>query len=109
MKTVKECIKYLFDNHYINDRQTPTISATLTHLRRLSALEAENKRMREALTPSDGTRAAYIGEFQFAFPAFDGEGNDHEYTPNVSWTTIKQIMARILNRSALSVGGVEPT
>lgn len=54
---------------------------------RAEAAEAEGVRLREALTPSAETKAAYMGEFRFQF----GE----EFTPNVPWTTIKEIMAAI--------------
>jgi len=48
-------------------------------LARIEQLEA-------ALTPSAETKAAYMGEFRFIFG---------EYTPNVPWITIKEIMAAI--------------
>jgi hypothetical protein len=62
---------------------------------RIVALEAENARLREALTPSAATKASYIGEFRFPLETVDGD------TPSVTvpWTTIKQIMAAILNRA----------
>lgn len=51
-------------------------------------IEAERERdaLLEAITPSAGTKAAYMGQFQFQF------GNS---TPNVPWTTIKAIMEAI--------------
>lgn len=65
---------------------------------KLQAAEADSARLREALTPSAETKAAYMGEFGFQFG---------EYTPNVPWTTIKQIMAAILARAALNQGADE--
>lgn len=65
---------------------------------RAEAAEARVKALEGALTPSTETKAAYIGEFQFQFG---------EYTPNVPWTCVKQIMAAIRARAALAVQGVE--
>lgn len=61
-------------------------------------LRAENERMRGALTPSAGTKAAYMGEFEFGL--CDGEYGS--FTATVPWTTIKEIMAAIRDRAALS-------
>jgi hypothetical protein len=63
---------------------------------RAKKAEAERDAMGEALTPSADTKAAYIGEFQFQFG---------DCTPNVPWTTIKQIMAAIRNRALTHQGG----
>jgi hypothetical protein len=51
--------------------------------------------MREALTPSGDTKAAYSGEFKFKSP-----GGRMQYT--IPWETIKEIMAAISARAALS-------
>lgn len=67
-------------------------------------LAAENERLREALTPSAATQAAYMGEFWFLFPVTVSEGVEHKFTPNVPWTTIKEIMAAIRARAALNGG-----
>lgn len=53
-------------------------------------LRGEIARLRDALTPSAETKAAYMGEFRFQFD---------EFTPNVPWTTIKEIMAAILRQA----------
>jgi hypothetical protein len=63
--------------------------------------QAENKRLREALTPSEGTKAAYSGEFSFIIPDCDEDGNDVCRNITVPWTTIKEIMAAVLARAAL--------
>jgi hypothetical protein len=63
----------------------------------------ENERLREALTPSADTKAAYIGEFSFSFPiGFDDDGHDVHRIATVPWCTIKEIMAAIQARAALS-------
>jgi len=70
---------------------------------RISSLEEENKRLREALTPSGDTKAAYAGEFfervEIVNPMFEGYEDDEPETIMqrfpVSWTTIKEIMATI--------------
>ncbi len=68
---------------------------------KLDAARAEAARLREALTPSAATKAAYINGFQFIFPAFNEAGDEVAFTPNVPWTTIKEIMAAIRARAAL--------
>jgi hypothetical protein len=55
---------------------------------RIAKLEAKVARYRNALTPSEETKRAYMGEFQFRLGEFP--------TVNVPWTTIKQIMSAIL-------------
>lgn len=57
-----------------------------------------NIKLAEALTPGPGTKAAYIGEFSFNFPAHDAENNEIMFTPNVPWTTIKEVMTKIRER-----------
>jgi hypothetical protein len=72
---------------------------------RISYLEEENKRRREALTPSALTKAAYIGEFSIAIERHvnedqeiddeaEGASDPYEHV-TVPWTTIKEIMAAI--------------
>lgn len=56
----------------------------------------------EALTPSGATQAAYIGEFHFNYTVWDPTGEEEiVHRVQVPWTTIKEIMAAILNRAAL--------
>ncbi len=57
------------------------------------AAQAEVERLREALTPSGATKAAYIGEVETDCP----DGRRHA----VSWTATKEIMALIRARAAL--------
>ena len=59
------------------------------------------ERLREALTPSGATKAAYMDEF--AFRVCIGYEDDTEIydTITVPWTTIKEIMAAIRARAAL--------
>jgi hypothetical protein len=52
---------------------------------------AELDRLREALTPSGDTKAAYMGEIK-----------DPETKRMVSWTAIKMVMAMIAKRAALA-------
>lgn len=72
----------------------------------IASLNAEVERLREALTPSGDTKAAYIGEFSFGITRTgeDDEGDPCEFTETVPvpWTTIKEIMAAIAARAALS-------
>ena len=69
---------------------------------RIEELEAENARLREALTPSGDTKAEYTGEFHISvYDAEDEDGNEIWRKVPVDWTTIKAIMAAIRNRAAL--------
>lgn len=69
-------------------------------------IEAERDALREALEPSGDTKAAYHGEFKFQVTQWreDDEGEQEEYLADfvVPWTTVKEIMAAIKARSALS-------
>ena len=61
------------------------------------------ERVTEALTPSAETEAAYIGEFQIdSLIGYDKHGNELHHSVDVPWTTIKEIMAAIRERAALS-------
>lgn len=73
----------------------------------ISSLVEERGKLAEALTPSGGTKAAYIGEFTIAVERSvnedeeaDDEGDSDPYDHiSVPWTTIKQIMAAIRSRA----------
>lgn len=69
---------------------------------RVAELEAEVERVREALTPSGVTKAAYHGEFQIRTTMYDDANNEHVADTNVPWTTIKDIMKAISERAALA-------
>jgi hypothetical protein len=71
--------------------------------------DAEIKRLREALTPSGSTMAAYIGEFRFSYTVWDPHG-EFEITHEVivPWATTKKIMAAISARAALNGGSDAP-
>jgi hypothetical protein len=57
----------------------------------------------EALTPSQDTKHAYIGEFKFEIPfsGYDENGEWSEFTNKVTvpWTTVKDIMKAIKARA----------
>lgn len=60
--------------------------------------EAEARAMREALTPSGDTKAAYVGEF--SMPVTLRLRHEEEVRRvEVPWTTIKEIMAAIKARA----------
>jgi len=69
----------------------------------IATLAAENERLREAMTPSDGTKAAYIGEFTMPFLMLDEDGNGNLEYPYVPWTTIKEIMSAIRDRASAAL------
>lgn len=57
----------------------------------------------EALTPSGATKAAYHGEFKFTTATHvDDDGAEHSEKIAVPWTTVKAIMAAILNRAGVA-------
>jgi len=69
------------------------------------ATAPDSEKLREALTPSGDTKAAYSGEFKFdvMFPSLDED--DDEPVPHpvtVPWDTIKEIMAAIASRAGAS-------
>jgi hypothetical protein len=74
----------------------------LSEQARAERAEADEKALREALTPSEGTKAAYIGEFEFPVKAYDEDGEEVTFPASVPWTTIKEIMAAILARALLA-------
>jgi hypothetical protein len=63
--------------------------------------ESEVERLREALTPSGATKAAYIGEFSFNVIDRDEDGEEVPRRALVPWDQIKEIMAAIRERAAL--------
>ncbi|UYE95908.1 hypothetical protein KNLIENLN_00096 [Sinorhizobium phage NV1.1.1] len=72
------------------------------HLKtKIEQLRAANDNMREALTPSASTKAAYIGEFSFDVEDRDENGDECWRNVVVPWTTVKEIMAAISARAGL--------
>lgn len=65
-------------------------------------------RLREALTPSPETKAAYSAEFKFSHDTLDEDGNPRSETHDVPWTVVKDIMAAILKRAGAE-GARPPT
>lgn len=111
---------------FISEEDAPEFSKAcweevkIAHLKgKISDLEAECERLRdgvshlakleEALEPSGSTKYAYSGEFHFfhTVHAYDehGEYVEEDVEVIVPWVTIKDIMAAIKSRSALSKGG----
>jgi hypothetical protein len=78
------------------------IAALLTHGPSLLTALTERERLREALTPSAETKAAYIGEFKMRLHRRDECGDEYHEDVTLSWTVIKEIMTAISNRAALS-------
>jgi len=91
---------------YIATCSPDRMREVLALARQAEALQRENAGLREALSPSGETKAAYIGEFRFPYTVWDPHG-EFEITHNVAvpWTTIKEIMAAIRARALL--GGSE--
>lgn len=64
-------------------------------------LEADVAKLREALTPSAETKAAYWGEFYFMHPVMNENGDEDWEKLQIPWTSIKEIMNAISARAAL--------
>ena len=82
----------------------PDASAALAEYVR--PLQDEVKRLREAVTPSGDTKAAYMGEFFFPMTVTDEDGNEGTVRVLVPWDTIKEIMGAIRDRALLE--GAKP-
>lgn len=90
------CADKIWPDHPEDGEPTEYVRADLH-----AALEAEVERLREALTPSADTKAAYMGEFSFGVTLCAGNQEDYRRI-EVPWTTIKEIMAAIRARAALA-------
>lgn len=72
----------------------------------ISEKDAEIARMREALTPSGATKAAYHGDFSFSIDLWDDDAEcEVSHKVYVPWDTVKQIMKAISERAALNEEG----
>jgi hypothetical protein len=71
----------------------------------IKTARGEVERLREALTPSGETKAAYIGEIKYSYVDYDEFGDERTVTRTLDWTTTKDVMAIIVahaDRAALS-------
>lgn len=92
--TYKKATSDLSQQHIAEWNRAEAAVATLT---------AQVEAMRGALTPSADTKADYIGEFSFDYcTGFDADGNEVVSRISVPWTTIKEIMAAIRARAAIT-------
>lgn len=69
---------------------------------RAEKAEAALTKVREALTPSTNTKAAFMGEFSIQFPETGEDGEEYTRKINVPWTTIKEIMAAVRALASLT-------
>lgn len=69
---------------------------------KIATLEAENKRLREALEPSAATKAAYIGEVKESIVLTDENGDETVHEFAISWTAMKEVIGLIRARAALA-------
>lgn len=88
-------------------RQAQVETAERWNRRAPQAAPAPSDGLREALTPSGSTKAAYIGEFSFAIECADEDGEPSSMLVQVPWNTIKEIMAAISTRAARSAPAKE--
>lgn len=73
----------------------------------IESTRAKLERVVEALTPSVDTKSAYMGNFQFNLPDHNEDGHEVMCKVNVPWITIKEIMAAIRKRAALTTPGAD--
>jgi hypothetical protein len=90
---------------YIGWREASKHTALTAPAAKAPAVSSDAVReMREALTPSAETKAAYHGEFKFSVTVRDIDHDGDEFESHrdvlVPWTTIKEIMAAIAARAA---------
>lgn len=94
----------------VSEKNVKTVEASKTgNLEHQPKPQQSDEGLREALTPSAETKAAYSGEFHFNTVSVDDNGDDLVVERTVPWTTVKEIMAAILNRAALSRQAPVPT
>ena len=83
-----------------NDRHIQWLKRVIKSLEgKITALQAENERLREALSPSGATKCAYSGEFYFQIREVDEDGDETNSSVMVPWTTIKEIMSAVIARA----------
>lgn len=110
-KELIERLRHLVDNPSTWSEFDPPDSVVFANAASaLASQAAEIARLREALTPSASTKAAYIGEFSFMVDDLgvdeDGDTFECQREITVPWTTVKEIMAAISARAALN--GAKP-
>ncbi len=86
---------YLDETSILHHKAGPAI---LSLLDKYDAALAEIERLREALTPSGDTKAAYIGEFSMGV-TLRTRHEEETRSVQIPWTTIKEIMAAIRARA----------
>jgi hypothetical protein len=85
--------------------QTEAVNALPDLLATITRLTEERDALREAVTPSAETKAAYHGEFQFNIEYADEDGNSYWSPHLVPWDQVKEIMASIAARATLVRSG----
>lgn len=75
------------------------------HQERANKAEAELSRYKEALTASGDTKADYSGDVMFQLMQRDEDGNEYNIDITVPWTTLKEFMARIVQRACTQSDG----
>lgn len=70
--------------------------------RDFTSLKVERDRLLEALTPSEFTKAAYMGEFSFSATETADNGEQDTWIVFLPWTIVKEIMSAIRARAALA-------
>ena len=110
---IAECAEYLKADETPRQRMDRDHANVLSLMEMLAndrtrrdTSEAEVKRLREAVTPSGDTKAAYMGEFSFPMTVTDEDGNEGTVRVPVPWDTIKEIMGAIRTRALLE--GAKP-
>lgn len=75
---------------------------------REAAKDARIAELEAALTPSEETKFAYMGEVNFWHTDFDEDGNEHRIRLDVPWTSIKELMKLIREKAQRHRTAPEP-
>ena len=92
------------ERHVLDQRFREDLRRTLNALREQGEALA---RYEEALTPSGDTKSAFHGEFSWMEEMTDLDGEIYTHKVFVPWTTVREIMAAIKARAALTRSEVQ--
>jgi len=97
-RSLRDCAPYLTKGETPAQRIEREFNDSQFLLGKLASSQAQIERLKEALTPSADTKAAYIGEFSMGVVLRAGGEEEHRRI-DIPWTTIKEIMAAILAKA----------
>lgn len=104
LRTTAQCMVVRFrelrEDWYKTNRENYELKAKLEKAEaELVRKTDELERLRNALTPSDETKSAYMGEVSYKVGHIDEFGDEIQWEHFVPWTAIKSVMKLILEKS----------